>query len=115
MQQIDNLAWLVRELKRKGVHVMLYTGYELEEIEADPAKKELCQIVDILIPGRYREEVRDTNLLWRGSRNQPLIYLSGENDAIDANQVEITIDDKGAVTCLGYPSDDFRIFIQSLE
>ena len=115
LQQIDNLSWLVDKLKQHGIHIMLYTGYELDEIEADPPKKELCHKVDILIPGRYRDELRDTNLLWRGSQNQPLVYLHGSQQTIDENQVEITIEPDGSVTCLGYPSEELIKHIKSLD
>ena len=43
--------------------MMLYTGYELDEIENDPVKKKIFRSVDILVPGRYRDEMRDTGLL----------------------------------------------------
>ncbi|MDY5871674.1 MAG: 4Fe-4S cluster-binding domain-containing protein, partial [Candidatus Methanomethylophilaceae archaeon] len=115
LQQIGNLSWLVDKLNQYGVHIMLYTGYELEEIEADPPKRELCQKVDILIPGRYRDELRDTNLLWRGSQNQPLIYLHNPQQTKDENQVEITIEPDGSVTCLGYPSEELIKHINSLD
>lgn len=115
LQQINNLSWLVDQLKQHGIHIMLYTGYELDEIEADPLKKELCQKVDILIPGRYRDELRDTNLLWRGSQNQPLIYLHDSQQIEDVNQVEITIEPDGSVTCLGYPSEGLIKHIRTLD
>lgn len=115
MQQTDNLLWLVKKLKEKNVHVMLYTGYEPDEIESDPMKKEACGMADILIPGKYREEERDTNLLWRGSRNQPLIYLGEKENTMNGNQVEITLSPLGEVTCLGYPSEEMSEFIRSLD
>jgi anaerobic ribonucleoside-triphosphate reductase activating protein len=115
LQQIDNLMWLTRELKQRDVHIMLYTGYELDEIEADPLKRGLCQMADILIPGRYRDDLRDTNLLWRGSLNQPLIYMDGNGQDKDENQAEITIKPDGSVTCLGYPSDELAAYIRSLD
>lgn len=113
--QINNLLWLVKKLKRRDIHVMLYTGYELDEIDNDPVKKELCQMADILIPGRYNENLRDTKLLWRGSKNQPLIYRNDKEMVTDENQAEITIQADGTVTCLGYPSDGLLHFIRTLD
>lgn len=115
LQQIDNLEWLMKELKKRSVHVVLYTGYELEEIESDPQKQRVCSLADVLIPGRYVEEVRDTNLLWRGSRNQPLIFQGHEETVKDENQVEITIGTRGEVICLGYPSKEISSFIRNLD
>ena len=115
MQQIDNLLWLTEQLKEHHIHVMLYTGYELDEIEADPLKKRMCQMADVLIPGRYREELRDTNLKWRGSRNQPLIFADREEPGRDENQVEIIIEPDGTVTCLGYPSEGLVQYLRSLD
>lgn len=113
--QAENLAWLMGRLKGARVHTMLYTGYELFEIEANPLFIEICGMADILIPGRYVKEKRDTGLIWRGSSNQPLIIQAERPEIDESNQVEIIIDDTGAVTCLGYPSENMRSFLESLD
>ena len=113
--QSDNLSWLVSSLKDHSIHMMLYTGHELEEIERNPQWSEICKTVDILISGRYIERLRNTNLSWRGSSNQPIIFNSNPEDVDECNQVEVTIGPNGSITCLGYPSDGLRLFLKNID
>ena len=88
---------------------MLYTGYELDEIFSDARLSEAVKLVDMLISGRYIESQRNTNLLWRGSENQQITYISDCYKSInitECSQVEIQIDNNGAVTILGYPDNE---------
>ena len=109
LQQIDNLIWLCKALKKYSLSIMLYTGYELHEIESGDRLCEAVELVDILISGRYIDSQRDRNLLWRGSRNQKITFISTHYQDIsieECNQVEITIDSSGQLTVLGYPDDE---------
>jgi anaerobic ribonucleoside-triphosphate reductase activating protein len=49
--------------------VMLYTGYELDEL--DEPQEKVTQRADVLVTGRYRVS-EPTDLIWRGSANQRL-------------------------------------------
>lgn len=108
LQQPENLLWILRVLKGKGIHSMLYTGYELDEIKANPLFLEICKQADILIPGRYHDEERNIYLKWRGSENQKIIYQTGEEQIIsESNDVEIVLDSDGSICYLGYPDSMF--------
>lgn len=57
--------------------VWIYTGYTYEEITVAPGSPEwnllvLCQVV---IDGRFVEELKDTTLPYRGSSNQRIIDI----------------------------------------
>ncbi|OKP86544.1 anaerobic ribonucleoside-triphosphate reductase activating protein [Paenibacillus helianthi] len=57
--------------------VWIYTGYTYEELTATPGSPEwnllaLCQVV---IDGRFVEELKDTTLPYRGSSNQRIIDI----------------------------------------
>ena len=52
----------------------LYTGFTFEEIPREKLLL-LSKFVDVLVDGRYEEDKRDLNLLFRGSSNQRLIDL----------------------------------------
>jgi len=109
LQQPDNLLWLLRQLKGRDVHVMLYTGYEDDEISSHHLYCEICQLADILITGRYHEHERDIYLQWRGSRNQRVLIRDGKTQCSDGiNQIEIVIDEDGSIKCLGYPDDSIK-------
>lgn len=75
--QHENLPHLLRELKARGLHVTLYSGYTLEELRArrEPTVRESLALADILIDGRFvASEAQDAGE-WRGSRNQRIIEL----------------------------------------
>lgn len=107
LEQSDNLLWLLNQLKKSSIHIMLYTGYEMNEISSEKKYQEICNMADILIPGRYHENERDIYLKWRGSRNQKIISKNNrvvEDDELN-NEIEIVIDENGKLCCLGYPDD----------
>lgn len=71
-----NIEPLTALLKRvKGVYpdkqVWLYTGGDFEVLEG--LYEEIFQYIDILIDGRYIDDLRDYKLKWRGSSNQRII------------------------------------------
>ena len=67
-------------LLAKGVHelgktVWLYTGFTYEELQNYPKTRKLLENVDVLVDGKYVEELRDLTLKFRGSSNQRIIDL----------------------------------------
>lgn len=71
-----NIAPLTALLKRvKSIYpdkqVWLYTGGDFEVLEG--LYEEIFQYIDILIDGRYIDDLRDYKLKWRGSSNQRII------------------------------------------
>ncbi len=114
LQQQRNTLWLLQRAKEFDLDVMLYSGYSLDEITADPGLNEVLGSVDILVAGRYEQNLRNLNLRWRGSENQQLLFLSerySETTFAEANEVEVIIDSQGAVTFLGYPSSERPLLI----
>ena len=65
---IEHLARKVK-LEYPDKNVWLYTGYRWEEISALP----LMQYIDVLVDGKYMEDLRDPKLHWKGSFNQRII------------------------------------------
>lgn len=49
--------------------IWLYTGYSWEEVK----DLEIMQYLDVLVDGKYMDNLRDTTLKWRGSSNQRVI------------------------------------------
>lgn len=114
LQQTDNLLWLMEQLSEEGLDIMLYTGYELAEIQACSDKQYIFDFVDILISGRYQHDLRNTNLLWRGSENQKINFLTPKYNEIstsECNQVEIQIGEFGELSVFGYPEQQLLLDI----
>lgn len=74
--QAEELLELLSQIERKReMGVIVYTGYQYEElIKKDTAKKLLSKI-DLLIDGPYIQELDDGKSL-RGSSNQRLLFLT---------------------------------------
>ncbi len=72
-------AALIFEIREKfpDKTIWVYTGYEWEAIKNLACIKQ----VDVVVDGRYRKDLRDVNLPWRGSSNQKVID-AGESLAL---------------------------------
>ncbi|KWX71699.1 ribonucleoside-triphosphate reductase activating protein [Paenibacillus riograndensis] len=75
----EEAAGFIQELRSvlPDYSVWIYTGYTYEELTAAPSSPEwnllaLCQVV---IDGRFVEELKDTTLPYRGSSNQRIIDI----------------------------------------
>ena len=77
MLQAEALYSLSLTLDRHGLTIVCYTGFTLEELHQrnDPYVERLLSLVDILVDGPY-VEAKKANLLWRGSANQKVHFLS---------------------------------------
>jgi len=69
---------LAREARQRGLSVMVYSGYTLEEIRrmSDPVAAGLLELTDVLVDGPYVRELPDTERRWVGSTNQRVHFLS---------------------------------------
>ena len=75
--QIEPLIKIAKFCHAHNLDVWCYTGYTLEELSANAsiAVKTLLGEIDVLVDGKYREDLRDISLPFRGSSNQRLIDL----------------------------------------
>ena len=88
MEQSEELQHLLKMLKPISEDILVYTGFEFEEL----TEKQL-ENISVLIDGKYVEELNDNSLL-RGSSNQRIhileeaqknkyeIYLNSETNKI---------------------------------
>ena len=53
--------------------IWLYTGYTWEELINDVSALNIIEFIDIIVDGRYIDELRDITLPFRGSSNQRVI------------------------------------------
>lgn len=67
-EDVTNLSKTVKE-RFPDKNIWLYTGYRWEEISALP----IMNYIDVLVDGRFVEDLKDTKLHWKGSFNQRII------------------------------------------
>jgi anaerobic ribonucleoside-triphosphate reductase activating protein len=69
------LAAVLKELKLRGVHTVVYSGYTLEVLARRPEPEvwEALYLIDLLVDGPFVAALAEGAGEWRGSRNQRLI------------------------------------------
>ena len=77
--QAEALAELGREVKKLGLNIMTYTGFELEYLVKNQDAKnhygDLLEVTDWLVDGKFIESKKSLNLLFRGSSNQRILDI----------------------------------------
>lgn len=93
--QIEPLIYLAKEIKKRGLNIVIYSGFEFEELIVNEKAKELLSLCDMLVDGKFLMEKRSLSLLYRGSSNQRLIHLQ---ETLKHHQIiEYTIDEYGQI------------------
>lgn len=72
---VENILLLVKRVRNecKGKNIWLWTGYCIEDL--NDIQKEILKYIDVIIDGKFEQDKKDINLLWRGSSNQRVIDL----------------------------------------
>lgn len=74
--QAEGFAELAKRIKEEtDKNIWCYTGFTYEQLLEKPTARELLQYIDVLVDGPFIMEEKDTDLLFRGSRNQRLIDI----------------------------------------
>lgn len=74
MFQPEGFTKLAQAIKEKShKNIWCYTGYSFERLLNNPKQAKLLQYIDVLVDGKYQQNLRDESLLFRGSSNQRLI------------------------------------------
>ncbi len=71
---VDEITKLAKDIKCKfpNKDIWLYTGFVFEDI----LTLEILEYVDVLVDGKFIEELKDNKIKWCGSSNQRVIRLS---------------------------------------
>jgi anaerobic ribonucleoside-triphosphate reductase activating protein len=104
--QARALADLAARVQGAGLSVVVFSGYELHELDGTDERRLLGHI-DLLVAGRYLQDEREEGLPLRGSRNQRLHFLSdryGPDNLTDSPAVEVHLGPDGSITVTGFPS-----------
>ncbi len=81
----ENRAALTQMLKRVREKypektVWCYTGFEFERLK-DPTAKAMLSLIDVLVDGKFVEELKSPDLIFRGSSNQRIIDVKKSLEA----------------------------------
>lgn len=115
-EQSAALAALGHLLRQNKLTVVTFTGYTLEQIRQKNHEgwNALMSCTDLLIDGPYIHAL-EANLLWRGSSNQKLHFLTdrlalqAENYPEGERQVEVHVFPDGKVLVTGFPEMPFEL------
>jgi anaerobic ribonucleoside-triphosphate reductase activating protein len=84
-EAISQVIKIINQNRQKPLSVFIFTGFEYDFLKAssNEAVKNLLSLTDILSAGPYIASQRNPDLLWRGSINQELVYLTDCYSSID--------------------------------
>lgn len=86
-EDMCNFLSQIRTFTSKSIWI--YSGYTYEEIQRDDDKMKILSYCDILIDGRFVENLKDLRLKFRGSSNQRIIDIQKSiklNEIIDISE-----------------------------
>ena len=68
---LDEIILLAKEIKLLNKNIWCYCGEKIEDLTGK--QNELLQYIDVLIDGKYIDDLRNDTLAFRGSENQRII------------------------------------------
>ncbi len=71
--QAKALVSIVLAAKAKGMNIWAFTGFTYESLFAKEETRQLLQLIDVLVDGKYEEDKKHITLKFKGSANQRLI------------------------------------------
>lgn len=92
--QQKNIGEFISLLKKNDIGIILFTGFNYDEL--DDNLKTISKLCDVVIYGRYIDELKDDSLYLIGSKNQQIIFnteLYKQDDFSKTNIDEILISD----------------------
>lgn len=100
---------LVKEIAKRGLNIICYTGFTYEELKKNKEAQEILKYIDILIDGKY-EKNRNSGSYLRGSDNQRIIHLKNTFKKYEKmmlntknRNVEIKFLDESSIFIVGLP------------
>ena len=113
---------LCRAVRKAGLSIMLFSGWKYEDIcqHHDQGVQTLLKQIDILVDGPFIRHLADKHLLWRGSRNQQIRFLTNRYspDVLQKNnqlQVEGQLAPGVPLQITGFPQEsDMAVLTERL-
>ena len=83
LDNVDGILPLLQEYRKTFAatkSIWLWTGYLFEEILKDDLKSKLLPFIDVIIDGKFEENLKDITLKYKGSTNQRVIDVKKSVD-----------------------------------
>lgn len=114
-EALNELILLLRQRRANNPSFMSYTGYIFEDLQKNlsDSQQKFVSNIDILIDGPFIES-QYANLLWRGSANQRVFFLTprykswGSRINEPGQGLEFEFDNNGVIQWTGIPPLHFR-------
>lgn len=104
LEQVKGLTILSQRIHDSGLSLVIFTGYY--PVEWTVEQRQLVELADIVIAGRYIEALRTNGDDMKGSSNQEVVFVSSRYRQEDVEKtVEFWIDEAGNVKITGFPVD----------
>ena len=74
-QNVPEILKLVKRIHHEcaGKDIWVWTGYKLDELNAQ--QMEVVDLINVLVDGKFMQDLKDPMLIWRGSSNQVVHHL----------------------------------------
>ncbi len=74
-QNLSAILQLVTRVRQEcdGKDIWLWTGYTLSELSEE--QQQVVDLINVLVDGKFVQDLKDPSLIWRGSGNQVIHYL----------------------------------------
>ena len=74
-QNVPDILKLVQRIRAEcpGKDIWVWTGYKLDELNA--AQMQVVDLINVLVDGKFVQDLKDPSLIWRGSSNQVVHHL----------------------------------------
>ena len=74
-QNVPDILKLVQRIRAEcpGKDIWMWTGYKLDELNA--AQMQVVDLINVLVDGKFVQDLKDPSLIWRGSSNQVVHHL----------------------------------------
>ncbi|MGN1344509.1 MAG: anaerobic ribonucleoside-triphosphate reductase activating protein [Traorella sp.] len=72
-EQVSPLLEIAKEAKKRKLNIWTYTGYLYEDLLLKEDAKELLNYIDVLVDGKFVNELKHHDLRFKGSLNQRII------------------------------------------
>ncbi len=113
LQQSEGVAWFAEQAQARGLGVIVFTGYTLEQAQGLPNFGEVWRNLDTLIDGRFDRHQLERHRRFIGSANQRLHHRSSRYQAPKLWQgrqrIEVRVDSNGRIEAHGLPRSVARL------